>query len=174
MEGRKFKLISKEPDETGAVESDVIYLPDFEQLLKSINKTLDVADGIVATDQVRGDRKFIDFSQKLRNLRNDIRTHLRKNYPEDYVDIKGIDETGFAVGAGPQFATPFAFKKTKKQDLPESNPGADLGPGPKAGKDGVTNNYYVSNFKYKIVNPKKLAAQSKAIDTKYLWGTKYV
>jgi len=174
MEGKKFKLVTKEPDETGAVESDVIYLPDFEQLLKSINKTLEVVDGIVATDQVRGDRKFIDFAQKLRKLRNEIRTHLRNNYPEDYTDIKGIDETGFAVGAGAQYATPFAFKKTGPQELPEGNPGASLGPGPKAGKNGVANNYYVSNFKYKIVNPKKLAAQSKAIDTKYLWGTKYV
>jgi len=36
MEGRKFKLITKEPDETGAIESDVVYLPDFEQLLTKL------------------------------------------------------------------------------------------------------------------------------------------
>jgi hypothetical protein len=45
-----------------------------------------------------------------------------------------------------------------------------LGKGPKAGPKGVTNNYYTKNFKYKLVDPVKLAAQSKAIDTKYLWG----
>ena len=31
------------------------------------------------------------------------------------------------------------------------NPGAILGPGPKAGPDGVTNNYYVKAYKYKLV-----------------------
>ena len=58
-----------------------------------------------------------------------------------------------------------AFKKKVAE-----GPGASLGKGPKAGTKGVTNNYYTKNFKYKLVNPKKLAAQSKAIDTKYLWG----
>jgi hypothetical protein len=92
--------------------------------------------------------------------------------------VKEISGTGgsasFSPGTGAQYATPFAFKKTKKQPLPELNPGATLGPGPKAGAKGVTNNYYVKGFKYKVVDPKKLAAKSKAIDTKYLWGTKYV
>jgi hypothetical protein len=98
-----------------------------------------------------------------------------------YQLVKKVDETSstggsasFTPGTGAQYATPFAFKKTKKQSLPEVDPGASLGPGPKAGPKGVTDNYYVKGFKYKLVNPKKLAAQSKAIDTKYLWGTKYV
>ena len=34
------------------------------------------------------------------------------------------------------------------------DPGATLGPGPKAGPDGVDDNYYVKAFKYKLV-PKK-------------------
>lgn len=91
--------------------------------------------------------------------------------------VKEISSTmgsaSFLPGIGAQTATPFLIKK-KKQPLPELNPGATLGPGPKAGAKGVTNNYYVKGFKYKVVDPKKLAAQSKAIDTKYLWGTKYV
>ena len=35
------------------------------------------------------------------------------------------------------------------------NPGATLGPGPKAGPDGVKDNYYVKAFKYKLVPKKK-------------------
>ena len=54
--------------------------------------------------------------------------------------------------------------------LGETSPGASLGKGPKAGTTGVKNNYYTKNFGFKPVNSKKLAAQSKAIDTKYLWG----
>lgn len=92
--------------------------------------------------------------------------------------VEEISGTGgsasFSPGIGAQYATPFAFRKTKKQPLPKPNPGATLGLGPKAGAKGVTNNYYVKGFKYKVVDPKKLAAKSKAIDTKYLWGTKYV
>ena len=37
----------------------------------------------------------------------------------------------------------------------EKNPGATLGLGPKAGPDGVKDNYYVKAFKYKLVPKKK-------------------
>ena len=46
------------------------------------------------------------------------------------------------------------------------NPGATLGPGPKAGPDGVTDNYYVKGFKYKLV-PKKI--KNSGIITKKLF-----
>tara|TARA_Y100000592_G_scaffold71563_1_gene111400 strand:- start:2718 stop:3098 length:381 start_codon:yes stop_codon:yes gene_type:complete len=35
------------------------------------------------------------------------------------------------------------------------NPGASMGPGPKAGPDGVEDNYYVKKFKYKLVPKNK-------------------
>jgi len=106
---------------------------------------------------------------------------MRKNYPTEYQKIKGMFEmsgTGggagagsFSPGAGAQYATPFAFKLAPKmKKLGEANPGASLGKGPKAGATGVKNNYYTKAFGFKPVNSKKLAAQSKAIDTKYLWG----
>jgi hypothetical protein len=57
----------------------------------------------------------------------------------------GAGAASFSPGQGAQYATPYAFgKKTK--------------------------NYYTKKLGYKLVNPKKLASQSKAIDTKYLWG----
>jgi hypothetical protein len=93
---------------------------------------------------------------------------------------------GFSTGNGPQYATPFAFNPNKKakgaqsikyayklaphQPLDETNPGASLGKGPKAGSTGVTNNMYVKKFGYKPVNAKKLAKNAKWVDTKYLWG----
>ena len=46
------------------------------------------------------------------------------------------------------------------------DPGATLGPGPKAGPDGVTDNYYVKGFKYKLV-PKKI--KNSGIITKKLF-----
>jgi hypothetical protein len=101
----------------------------------------------------------------------------------------GPSESSFSPGIGPQYATPFAFKPDKKakgaqsikytyklgyklapnQPLDETNPGATLGKGPKAGLTGVTNNMYVKKFGYKHVNTKKLAKNAKWVDTKYLW-----
>ena len=83
----------------------------------------------------------------------------------------GAGAASFSPGQGAQYATPYAFKLTKKmKKLGEANPGASLGKGPKAGSSGVKNNYYTKNLGFKPVDSKKLASQSKAIDTKYLWG----
>jgi len=83
----------------------------------------------------------------------------------------GAGAASFSPGQGAQYATPYAFKLTKKmKKLGEANPGASLGKGPKAGSSGVKNNYYIKNLGFKPVDSKKLASQSKAIDTKYLWG----
>ena len=173
--GRKF-ILKPTPGGEEEHESDVIYVPDFEVLLKDINRALDTLRTVATDPEVIKDPKFGEIYNQFRALRNNLRTHMRKNYPTEYQKIKGmfeeqqVDETGFSVGMGAQYATPFAFKKTGPQELPEINPGASLGKGPKAGPKGVTNNYYTKAFKYKLVDPVKLAKQSKAIDTKYLWG----
>ena len=174
LRGRKFKLIPT-PGGEADYESDVIYIPDFEMLVKDLNKALETLEGMATTDDIRKDEQFLTYIKEYRELRNRIRTHLRKAYPAEYNAIKGLFEMtgvgggvgagGFQVGQGPQYGAKYAFKKKV-----EEGPGASLGPGPKAGSKGVTNSYYTKNFKYKLVNPKKLAAQSKAIDTKYLWG----
>ena len=174
LRGRKFKLIPT-PGGEADYESDVIYIPDFEMLVKDLNKALETLEGMATTDDIRKDEQFLTYIKEYRELRNRIRTHLRKAYPAEYNAIKGLFEMtgvgggvgagGFQVGQGPQYGPKYAFKKKV-----EEGPGASLGPGPKAGSKGVTNSYYTKNFKYKLVNPKKLAAQSKAIDTKYLWG----
>jgi hypothetical protein len=178
VRGRKFILTPTPGGEEN--ESDVTYVPDFEILLSDINRALETLRAIATDPQVINDPKFGEIYNQFRVLRNNLRTHMRTRYPSEYQKIKGMFEmsgTGggagagsFSTGTGGQYATPFAFKKMGKQELPETSPGASLGKGPKAGPKGVTNNYYTKNFKYKLVNPVKLAAQSKAIDTKYLWG----
>jgi hypothetical protein len=174
IRGKKFKLVPT-PGGEAEFESDVIYIPDFEMLVKDLNRALETLNGIGTTDEIRKDEQFLAYIKEYRDLRNKIRTHLRKTYPSEYNTIKGLFEMtgtdggagagGFQVGQGSQYGAKLARKKKV-----EEGPGASLGKGPKAGVKGVTNNYYTKNFKYKLVNPKKLAAQSKAIDTKYLWG----
>jgi hypothetical protein len=63
-------------------------------------------------------------------------------------------------GPGEGYTPKNAFKKVNE------GPGADLGPGPKAGPEGVKDNAYVKQFKYKLVpkNPKP-----KSFDIKQLW-----
>ena len=178
--GRKF-ILKPTPGEEDENSSDVIYIPDFEILLKDINRALDTLRTIATDPEVISDPKFGEIYNQFRLLRNTLRTHMRKNYPTEYQKIKGMFEmtgTGggagaasFSTGAGAQYATPFAFRLAPKmKKLGEANPGATLGKGPKAGSTGVKNNYYTKAFGFKPVNSKKLAAQSKAIDTKYLWG----
>ena len=178
--GRKF-ILKPTPGGEEEFESDVVYIPDFEILLKDINRALDTLKTIATDPEIINDPKFGEIYQEFRKLRNNLRTHMRNKYPSEYQKIKGMFEmsgTGggagagsFSVGAGAQYATPFAFKLAPKmKKLGEANPGASLGKGPKAGTTGVKNNYYTKAFGFKPVDSKKLAAQSKAIDTKYLWG----
>jgi hypothetical protein len=177
IRGKKYKLVPV-PGGEKEYASDVVYIPDFELLLKDLNRTLETFEGILSTEEVVKDPQFGQIYRELRVLRNNLRTHMRKNYPIEYNQIKGLFEMsatgtggGFAAGQGAQYATKFAFKLAPKmKKIREANPGASLGRGPKAGPKGVTNNYYTKAFKYKLVNPEKLAAQSKAVDTKYLWG----
>ena len=178
VRGRKFILTPTPGGDEN--ESDVTYVPDFEILLADINRALETLRAIATDPQVINDPKFGEIYNQFRVLRNNLRTHMRTKYPSEYQKIKGMFEmtgTGggagagsFSPGEGAQTATPFFIKKIKKQKLPKASPGASLGKGPKAGPKGVTNNYYTKNFKYKLVNPVKLAAQSKATDTTYLWG----
>ena len=80
----------------------------------------------------------------------------------------GAGASSFTPGTGAQYATPYAFrKKGQKADDKEykklgfkqvkesKNPGATLGPGPKASEDGVKDNYYIKGFKYKLVPKNK-------------------
>jgi hypothetical protein len=64
----------------------------------------------------------------------------------------------------------------KKPDLYETKTPygtGNLGPGPKATKHGVKDNYYVKAFGFKLVDRKKQAKASKAVDYKDLWGSTY-
>ena len=47
------------------------------------------------------------------------------------------------------------LKTTTNVNESKGNPGANLGPGPAAGPDGVKDNYYVKAFKYKLVPKNK-------------------
>jgi hypothetical protein len=86
---------------------------------------------------------------------------IRKRLKE--MSATGMGGATFSAGQGMNYATPKAFKKTKSI---EEGPGATLGMGPSAGAEGVKDNAYVKQFKYKLV-PKKI--KGSGLEVKQLW-----
>ena len=90
-----------------------------------------------------------------------IKEIIRKKLKE--MSATGGGGASFSAGQGMNYATPKAFKKTKNL---EEGPGATLGMGPSAGSEGVKDNAYVKQFKYKLV-PKKI--KGSGLEVKQLW-----
>ena len=161
--------------ESGQVSWKVANLPNFDKLFDEVTDATSTAKGVYT--KVKDDEKFRMFYEELKQIKNKIRTHLRTEYPEDYkrMTMEGeVDEVSMSGAAG-AYNTPYAFvrKKTKgkkkkskyKMNKPSGlvnymdytmeegklGDGANLGPGPKAGPDGVNDNAYVKQFKYKLV-----------------------
>ena len=166
--------------ETGRISWGIQKLPNLEELFDTSTELTQVAKDVYI--KTKSDKKLRLIYDEARALRNKIRTHIRNEYPEEYrritmkineEDLDEISTTGggagaasFSPGTGAQYATPFAFRKKgqKANDKAykkigykavKEDVGADLGPGPKAGPDGVTDNTYVKQFAYKLV-PKKI------------------
>lgn len=152
---------------TGAISWSLSQIPNIDRLLDESDDLVKTAKGVY--QKVKDDKVFLDIYKQARSLRNVIRTHTRNNYPEEYKKSRGVNEeeidemstTGggagsatFSAGTGMQYATPYAFKKKKKK-LKKEGVGATLGPGPKATEDGVKDNAYVKQFKFKLVPKNK-------------------
>ena len=156
--------------ETGQIGWKVIELPAFDKLNDDVDSLVSTAKGVYT--KTKDDEEFRKIYEEARLLRNKIRKHLRNEYPDEYkrMTMEGeVDEVSMSGAAG-AYNTPYAFKKKKKKskykmktpsgmvsslsytiDEDKLGDGADLGPGPKAGPDGVKDNAYVKQFKYKLV-----------------------
>jgi vacuolar-type H+-ATPase subunit I/STV1 len=71
-------------------------------------------------------------------------------------------------GPSPRKSTYGAYTQAGYKKVTEG-PGATMGPGPKAGEEGVKDNVYVKKFKYTLVNQKALNKAAKGIEVKALW-----
>ena len=128
-------------EEGGGVSHDVIKLPSFGELIKQLKKTRDVANDLIRGESVRDDEVLRKIYDEQRETYNKFRTHLRKEYPAFYAQLKGqlteedLDEmsttgggsAGFTPGTGMTYATPYAFRKPKKKQepIPESHTDAE-------------------------------------------------
>ena len=144
-------VVNKIDPETGQVGWKVIPLPAFDKLNSDLTDLVRTAKGVYS--KTKDDEKFRDFYEEVRKLRNQVRTHLRNEYPDEYKRMsvaEDVDEISTSGGAG-AYLGKYAFKKPKKQEKLPEGVGATLDPGTKAGPDGVKDNYYVKKFKYKLV-----------------------
>ena len=166
----------------GGISHNIIRLPSFNELAIQLKKTRDLANELVRGEVVRDDEILRGIYDQQRDVFNKFRTHLRKEYPAFYEQLKrqlnedeldeasttggGAGAASFTPGTGAQYATPYAFRKKGQKPniksyeefgykLVKEDVGATLGPGPKASEDGVKDNAYVKQFKYKLV-PKKI------------------
>jgi hypothetical protein len=178
-----FKTSSVNP-ETGSVGHKIIKLASFADSLKKIYDAVDSLKALTGTPEGRGNKDVIDTLSKVKDAFNNYRSYLRKYYPDQYEVIKNelnemstiASNSGFVSGGegenhngpSPRKSTYGAYTQAGYKKVNEG-PGATMGPGPKAGSEGVANNIYVTDFKYKLVNQKALNKKAKGIEVKNLW-----
>jgi len=111
----------------------------------------------------KGDLNNPDFIKGVAQIMVSWKSLLRSQ-----LDEEDVDEISTSGGAG-SYLTPYAFRKKGAKADDEAytelgytlakegklGDGSDLGPGPKASEDGVKDNAYVKQFKYKLVPKNK-------------------
>ena len=101
--------------EGGGISHNIIRLPSFNELAIQLKKTRDLANELVRGEIVRDDAILRGIYDQQREVFNKFRTHLRKEYPAFYTQLKRqltedeVDEISTSSGAG-AYQTPYAFR----------------------------------------------------------------
>jgi len=122
-----FKTDQNHKSEGGGISHKIIRLPSFTELIKQLKLSRDAANDLVKGESVRDDEVLRDIYDDQRLTFNKFRTHLRKEYPAFYSQLKkqlteeeldemsttggGEGAASFTGGTGAQYATPYAFRK---------------------------------------------------------------
>lgn len=140
-----FDLTDPEVDpKTGGITHTVKYKPDLEKAFLDFKEIRDTLNKVSRNRDLDGDNKMDDIAEKLSKLFNEFRTHMRKNYSDEYNKVneeqieslirkklKEISATGtgasFTPGEGAQYDTPYAFTKGEKAPRSNSNMYRQLG-----------------------------------------------
>ena len=89
-DGLRKSVVTDINSETGAVRWDIIQLPGFETLYDELDDLVDISKRVYV--KTKDDKKFREFYEEARKLRNKVRTHLRNEYPDEYKNITRIAE----------------------------------------------------------------------------------
>ncbi len=123
-----FKTDTDYESEGGGISHNIIRLPSFNELAIQLKKTRDLANELVRGEVVRDDEILRGIYDQQKDVFNKFRTHLRKEYPAFYNQLKQqltedeIDEMSTSGAAG-SYLTPYAFKrpKNKQKPIPENS-----------------------------------------------------
>jgi len=170
--------------ETGSISHELIQLASFTESFTKLYSTVQAFKNLLTSPEGKNDKVVNDTLVKLKDLFNAYRTYLRKYYPDQYEAVKSqLDEISSIAsnsfftsggegenhtGPSPRKSTYGAYTQAGFKPVKEG-PGATLGPGPKAGPEGVKDNMYVKKFKYKLVDRPALNKAAKGIEVKKLW-----
>ena len=89
-DGTTKSTITDIDSETGAVRWKVEQLPGFDKLYDDLSDLVSTAKRTYV--KTKDDKKFRDFYDEIRVIRNKVRTHLRNEYPDQYKRITRIGE----------------------------------------------------------------------------------
>jgi hypothetical protein len=129
--GTKYTVTSVDP-ESGAVEWSVEKVADYESAFETLHKTKELFDSLIKQPGAKDDIKIRQIAAQVRDAVNNYRTHLRKNYPEEFNKVKSLSEesttgggagqAGFTSGtSGENCAIPIGYKyKLPKKQLKEA------------------------------------------------------
>ena len=175
VKGFESKPTGEFDPETKSMEWDITYKANYALIYKLFKNLHKEFKAFIVEDEIKKDPKFKEIFNGFNYLYNQLKSHLRTNYPKKYKQLQALSEeeikelirkklkeisaTGagasaghFSPGAGAQYATPFAFNPNKKAK-------------------GAKNIYYYK-LGWKPVPAEELHKQSKAIDHKDLWKKK--
>lgn len=133
-----YKFSGIDPD-TGGISHDIIRLVPFKDSFVKLFDAMKALEILTNHEDNQNNQNLKNIALELRNLFNRYRTYLRKNYPDQYEQIKNqlkeISTTGggsgaatFTPGTGMQYATPKAFLKGKTPKPPKNMYGYKLVP----------------------------------------------
>ena len=114
-DGTSKSTITDIDPETGAVKWTITQLPGFDKLYDDLTDLVNTAKRTYV--KTKDDKKFRDFYDEIRVIRNKVRTHLRNEYPDQYKRIvreNEVEEISTSGAAG-AYNTPYAFVRKPKR-----------------------------------------------------------
>ena len=90
-DGTSKSTITDIDPETGAVKWEITQLPGFDKLYDDLTDLVSTAKRTYV--KTKDDKKFREFYDEIRVIRNKVRTHLRNEYPDQYKRITRIGES---------------------------------------------------------------------------------
>ena len=85
-DGTTKSTIYKIDDETGQISWKIEQLPGYDKLFDELDDVVDTAKR--TAQKSKNDPKFREFYDQIRQVRNQVRTHIRKFHPEIYQRIQ--------------------------------------------------------------------------------------